>query len=63
MFCQHIERNEKRKVTCALAGQRAKFAKNIRKQIMQVRRKLSMQKRKMEAADSKSPDAGKSSKL
>ncbi|PVD24392.1 hypothetical protein C0Q70_14874 [Pomacea canaliculata] len=38
-------------------GQRAKFAKNIRKQIMQVRRKLSMQKRKMEAADSKSPDA------
>ncbi|KAK7486575.1 hypothetical protein BaRGS_00022241 [Batillaria attramentaria] len=37
-------------------GRRAKFAKSIRKQIMCVRRKLSMQKRKMEAADAKSHD-------
>nr|KAG5704279.1 hypothetical protein BaRGS_012588 [Batillaria attramentaria] len=39
-------------------GRRAKFAKSIRKQIMCVRRKLSMQKRKMEAADAKSHDTG-----
>ncbi|KAL8617955.1 hypothetical protein ACOMHN_052906 [Nucella lapillus] len=39
-------------------GRRARFAKNIRKQIMMVRRKLAVQKRKMEAADAKSQDAG-----
>ncbi|XP_076469577.1 peregrin-like isoform X2 [Babylonia areolata] len=37
-------------------GRRARFAKNIRKQIMMVRRKLSMQKRKIEAADAKTQD-------
>ena len=40
------------------SGRRARFAKNIRKQIMMVRRKLSMQKRKMEAADAKAHDTG-----
>ena len=45
-------------VDALLTGRRARFAKNIRKQIMMVRRKLSMQKRKIEAADAKSQDQG-----
>ena len=48
---------------CVHSGRRARFAKNIRKQIMMVRRKLSMQKRKMEAADAKSQDTGGSAGL
>ena len=40
------------------AGRRAKVAKNIRKQMMTVRRKMSMQKRKLEAVDTKHEDSG-----
>lgn len=58
-----IQRLRESDDVCVHSGRRARFAKNIRKQIMMVRRKLSMQKRKMEAADAKAQDTGGSAGL